>query len=474
MPSTLFGYYLLAVVAGLAGVASAGLPSKIYGVNLGSWLVLEAWMLPAEWVDMGGQQCDDCSTCIASEFAFAQAFPNTVDAKFDQHWSSWFNQPDVDALVKAGINTVRIPLGYWLVEALVNRKTEFYPRGGFKQLRRGLSQLKKANIAVILDHHALPGVQTAGQMFTGRCTNDVEFYTPANYHRALVWTSVMTALTHLDPVFSSVAAIEAVNEPIMDATQTPGYGDFQKNFVQTVRATEFSVGIPVEGINVPASFKISSNANITSALSQTALAGIFNPEVRSALTEAIPIITKMMIEATLQGVLSSSLGALGVGKRDPLVTNFMDINWQHNSPPNPADAKIGPQAYDNHLYYSYGVADPNEQAYLTHVCNLDRIQNDAALGNSPLFFGEWGLPTQFAATDAFLFKWADAQKFSYSKGAGWIFWNFKIEISTLAGDTARQWSYMEGLRRGYLTQDPSKLHDPHVCDPYITNTTSSA
>lgn len=70
---------------------------------------------------------------------------------------------------------------------------------------------------------------------------------------------------------------------------------------------------------------------------------------------------------------------------------------------------------------------------------------------------EWGLPTQFAASDAFLNKWADAQKLQYGKDAGWIvslpclyfiaevlipyvkFWNFKIEISDLAGDTARQW-----------------------------------
>jgi len=52
-----------------------------------------------------------------------------------------------------------------------------------------------------------------------------------------------------------------------------------------------------------------------------------------------------------------------------------------------------------------GVADANEQAYLTHVCStsisiivtmsrklnnaidLDRIQNNTALGNSPLWFG---------------------------------------------------------------------------------------
>ena len=35
-------------------------------------------------------------------------------------------------------------------------------------------------------------------------------------------------------------------------------------------------------------------------------------------------------------------------------------------------------------------------------------------------FPEWGLSTQFNATDEFLKKWADAQKFSYSKGAGWL------------------------------------------------------
>ena len=31
---------------------------------------------------------------------------------------------------------------------------------------------------------------------------------------------------------------------------------------------------------------------------------------------------------------------------------------------------------------------------------------------------------------------------------------------------------MEGLRRGYFTKDPSQLHDPSVCAPYI-NTIAS-
>lgn len=58
--------------------------------------------------------------------------------------------------------------------------------------------------------------------------------------------------------------------------------------------------------------------------------------------------------------------------------------------------------------------------YLSYDADLDRVQSDAAVGNSPLWFGEWGLPTQFQATDEFLFKWADAQKLAYSQGRGWI------------------------------------------------------
>ncbi|KAJ7777399.1 glycoside hydrolase family 5 protein [Mycena metata] len=448
-PTAIFSFLFL-VVSALGSLP--GLPSKIYGVNLGSWLVLESWMLPQEWLDMGGESCDVCSTCIATEFAFAQAFPDTVDAIFNKHWTTWFTQADINALVAAGINTVRVPLGYWIVEPLVNRATEFYPRGGLAQLRRGLTQLRAAGIVAILDHHALPGVQTANQMFTGRCTDDVEFYTQYNYHRALIWTSVMTTLSHVDPAFANAVAIEAINEPIMDAAQTPDYGEFQQNFVKVVRATEFLLGVPTPGFGaMPAP----ANGNFTAMLPNINTSAVFNAEVRSVLLDTVPILLE--------------LGIFGLSRRkDQLITNFMDINWQFDNPANPSEAALGPQGYDNHLYYSFGgVADPNEDAYLTSICNLQRIQADAALGNSPLWFGEWGLPTQFTATDAFLFKWADAQKLAYSQGAGWLFWNFKVEKSKLAGTLFRQWSYLDGVELGFLTKDPSKVHNASVCAPYV-------
>jgi len=37
-----------------------------------------------------------------------------------------------------------------------------------------------------------------------------------------------------------------------------------------------------------------------------------------------------------------------------------------------------------------------------------------------MWFGEWAISTNFDPTDAFLNDWADAQKWVYSKSAGWI------------------------------------------------------
>ncbi|KAI0258701.1 glycoside hydrolase superfamily [Gloeopeniophorella convolvens] len=464
-----FSLLALAALGFLQSAAAS--PKKIYGVNLGSWLVLEAWMLPAEWEAMGGQSCSDCSTCIATESAFAKAYPDTVDQKFAQHWATWFTQDDVNKLKAAGINTARIPLGYWIVEALVDRPNEAFPRGGIKYLTNGLKMLKDAGIQAILDHHALPGVQTPGQMFTGNCTSDVQFYTDYNYGRALTWTAVMTILSHLHPDFSTVFAIEAVNEPIMDASQTPGYGEFQKNFVQTVRAAELLLGISVPG---HAEIKPPSGANLTVAFAHAQTAGssgIFIPNSAAvkAVAQAIPILIRMAPELGF-----SILDPTAARGRSALTTNIMDINWQHNNPANPAAAAIGPQAYDNHLYYSFGgVADANPDAYMRSICNLQRVQDDAAVGNSPLWFGEWAVTTQFDATDDFLFMWADAQKLAYSQGE-LQFWNFKVETSDQAGDLGRQWSYFEGLERGYFTQDPSKVHNPQVCDPYIGNATTTS
>jgi hypothetical protein len=61
---------------------------------------------------------------------------------------------------------------------------------------------------------------------------------------------------------------------------------------------------------------------------------------------------------------------------DSRIFSFMDVFWQYNSPPNPADAANGPQAYDHHLYYRL-VSTPSLTAcivVLTFSCLLAVLQ----------------------------------------------------------------------------------------------------
>ena len=98
-------------------------------------LLFEPWMAPAKWESMGGQFCDACSNCRQSEWALAHYLGRQqTNSVFKKHWETWFTQEDVDAIVAAGMNTIRIPLGFWVIEDIVDTATEPYAQGGLDEL----------------------------------------------------------------------------------------------------------------------------------------------------------------------------------------------------------------------------------------------------------------------------------------------------------------------------------------------------
>lgn len=167
----------------------------------------------------------------------------------------------------------------------------------------------------------------------------------------------MAAFSHLDPVFERVVAIEAVNEPISDASKTPGYGDFQKYFVLAVRAVEMTLGIPAIRF---ASQTRSQSFNFTEALLRTAQSGQYPNEVNGAINQAASILPQIfpgINEKTMDNTSRQLTTVYALFSQDVFsglwnIDRLMDISWQHGNSPNPADAAMGPQSYDNHLYYS--------------------------------------------------------------------------------------------------------------------------
>jgi glucan endo-1,6-beta-glucosidase len=113
-------------------------------------------MSPSEWISMQGEFCanGDCSTCRQSEWSLAtylgqeqtnqvfqqraspRAYSFTLHAEIFTDWQSWLQQSDVDNIVAANLNTVRIPMGFWIIEDIVDRPAEPYAEGALDQLVR--------------------------------------------------------------------------------------------------------------------------------------------------------------------------------------------------------------------------------------------------------------------------------------------------------------------------------------------------
>ena len=101
---------------------AGSLNKGIRGVNLGSLFLFEPWIAQNEWQRIG---CGNAG----SEFDCGRALgQDGVNKAFQDHWGSWYSQDDFQQMKSAGLNTVRIPLGYWMYEDIVDSSTEPFPQ----------------------------------------------------------------------------------------------------------------------------------------------------------------------------------------------------------------------------------------------------------------------------------------------------------------------------------------------------------
>lgn len=70
-------------------------------------------MAEDEWASMGCGGTNDEWSCVKS------LGQEHADAAFTKHWDKWINQDDISQIASYGLNTVRIPVGFWIKEDLV-------------------------------------------------------------------------------------------------------------------------------------------------------------------------------------------------------------------------------------------------------------------------------------------------------------------------------------------------------------------
>jgi aryl-phospho-beta-D-glucosidase BglC (GH1 family) len=386
-------------------LANAWLPSesKIRGVNLGGLFIVEPWMMGDEWNSMGCGGRND-------EFQCVQALGQTAaDAAFQRHWGSWVTQDDINQIKGLGLNTVRIPLGYWIHESLV-QPGEFFPRGGFAYLEKVCDMASAAGLYIILVLHAAPGGQSPNQQFTGKAVNPVGFFNSGNYERAYQWLEWITNVRHTHPTFRNVGAIEIVNEPV------PGNND-----------EKFSMWYNY----YPTAWK----------------------RIRAA-EDKLHVTSNNRLHIQMMDARWNNMGdpTQGLGGIDLSFALYDDHNYRaYDCPPDSENCFVPPERRD----------------YLFHSCFEDLG------GKSPVIVGEWSLATSHPDGDefdinkpdavSFYRKWFGAQIHSYEKQRGWIFWSWKV--NWIGGRNEWRWGYQQAVQAGVIPRsDPTKANDPDVCE----------
>jgi glucan 1,3-beta-glucosidase len=115
----------------------------VRGVNLGGWFVLEPWITPSLFSAAGDG--------VVDEYTFCQTLGQAeCKNRLESHWSSWITQADFSAIAAAGLNHVRIPIGYWAVNRQPN---DPYVDGQIPWMDQAIGWARGAGLKVIVDLH---------------------------------------------------------------------------------------------------------------------------------------------------------------------------------------------------------------------------------------------------------------------------------------------------------------------------------
>ncbi|EEY65321.1 glucan 1,3-beta-glucosidase, putative [Phytophthora infestans T30-4] len=144
-----------------AGIRDGSIRSR--GVNLGGWLVAEHWMTAdaAFWQGVKDHFANSGEYTSISK----ASSPDNIRTKLGEHHAAFITEDDIAQIATAGLNTVRVPLGFWILgydnfDPSSQHEWQVYTRGTIAYLDQLIRYwAKKHNVAVLLSLHAAKGSQ---------------------------------------------------------------------------------------------------------------------------------------------------------------------------------------------------------------------------------------------------------------------------------------------------------------------------
>ncbi|KAH7920763.1 glycoside hydrolase family 5 protein [Leucogyrophana mollusca] len=214
-----------------------------HGVNLGSWFVLERWISEAPFrfaAEPGQSDLDVARGSRAKEVLM-------------EHWDTWVTESDFKWLAEHGVNTVRIPIGYYHLcgaDASVLQNTDFrgFARvfeGAWTRIVNAVEIAQRFQIGVLFDLHAAPGKQNR-DAHSGTSASHPAFFNASNFQlmirvlRILV-TQLLSLRSSHSPPLNNVVGVELLNEP-----QPPAHDVLRVWYLNVIRELRsLDPGLPI-------------------------------------------------------------------------------------------------------------------------------------------------------------------------------------------------------------------------------------
>ncbi|GEQ67684.1 hypothetical protein JCM33374_g1349 [Metschnikowia sp. JCM 33374] len=175
---------------------------KTLGVNLGGWFVLEPYINPSLFKPYGDEIVDEYH--LTKKLGKAQA-----QSLLESHWQGWYTEQDFINMANVGLNTVRIPIGYW---AFLTLDDDPYVSGQQKYFDLALEWARKHNLQVWVDLHGAPGSQNGFD--NSGLRGQIEYQTDTNINVTLTALQMIFNKYGTEEYSDVVAGIEFLNEPL--------------------------------------------------------------------------------------------------------------------------------------------------------------------------------------------------------------------------------------------------------------------
>ncbi|KAK7063958.1 Exo-beta-1,3-glucanase [Favolaschia claudopus] len=397
---------------------SPGFPygsTKVRGVNLGGWLVLEPWITPSLFDNTG-------NTNIVDEWTFGSLqSKSTATSALTQHWNTWITESDFTAIKAAGLNHVRLPIGYWAWDVSAG---EPYIQGQLAYLTKAVTWAGNHGLKLIVDLHGAPGSQNG--------------FDNSGHRGSATWANAGSS-------GSNVQRTNAIIKKI---------ADLYKDNPSVVSA--------IAPLNEPAGFNGDSWLSVIRQFWYDSYGNIRFPYGSSKQSNTLVLIHDAFQPLSYWNGVLTSPSAEGVAMDTHVYTIFSQGEEQMSMSQHiqtVCNKQSSLSSFD--LWVIVGEWTPAHTDCAKYLNGRGTgARYDGSFSGSTRVgscSGLTGRASSFSSSyKTFLRQFWEAQVISYEKGQGWIQWTWKAE-------NADEWSYQAGLANGWIPNDPTSRMFPNIC-----------